>query len=66
MEVTKWYCDRCGEEFYAHGKLKPIGLRIGQVRSDIFRSEDREFCDKCFAEVKEKLLSVLLQKGSRE
>lgn len=64
MEVTKWYCDRCGEEFSAHGKLKPIGLSIGPVRSDIFKLESREFCDKCFAEVKEKLLSVLLQKGS--
>ena len=66
MEVTKWYCDRCGEEFYVPGKIKPIGLSIGPVRSDMFRFENREFCDKCFAEVKEELLSVLLQKESEE
>lgn len=64
MEVTKWYCDRCGEEVSAHGELKPIGLSIGRVRSDMFRLESKEFCDKCFVKVKEELLSVLLQKGS--
>jgi len=59
MEVIKWYCDRCGKEFRVHSRLTPITAIIGQKRTDEFRYEEREFCDKCFPEVKKQILSVL-------
>ena len=62
MEVTKWYCDRCGQEFRAHCRLTPIHIKIGGARHRDFKIEEREFCDRCFPEVREQILSLLLRK----
>ena len=64
MEKIRWYCDRCGEEFIFHRKLTPIEISYGERMADNHVYARREFCDKCFNEVKEQLLSVLLRKGA--
>lgn len=59
MEVTKWYCDRCGKEFIAHYKLKIIEVSVA-LKTDDYMSRNGEFCNDCYNKVKEKLLSELL------
>ena len=66
MEIIKWYCDRCGEEVCVHSRLTPIVVTIGQKRTDDFRYEEREFCDKCFPKVREQILSVLRKETAKE
>lgn len=62
MKKTRWYCDRCGKEFYTSGLLTPIEIKsIGQTSAGDYMRKKREFCKDCFQEVKEQLLSVMLQ-----
>ena len=60
MKVTKYYCDKCSNEFEQH-KLRTIKVLIQSDGGNFFETK-RDVCKECRKEMESKIMDIMNNK----